>query len=302
MKKIVCSGLLLSSTLLFAQADSVVTEVKAEEISPWTKKGNFSLLLSQSSFSNWQAGGENNFAANLGINYDFNYKKNDITWDNKIIAEYGLVQTKNAEFAKKTNDRLEFNSLFGKTVSKTNSHWYYSAFANFRTQFATGYTYGKDAQGKETRSKYTEFFSPAYLSFGPGLLWKQSDNLKVNLAPATSKITFINNKFRNEIGLADANYFGVDPGKSIRYELGFNASAYYKFNLMRNVSVENILNLYSNYLDKPQNVDIDYTLNVAMTINKYLSTNLIFQTIYDDNAFRGFQTRQVLGVGVNFGF
>ncbi|MPT34384.1 MAG: DUF481 domain-containing protein, partial [Flavobacterium sp.] len=86
------------------------------------------------------------------------------------------------------------------------------------------------------------------------------------------------------------------------YELGFNASAYYKFNLMENVSVENILNLYSNYLEDPQNVDLDYQLNIVMKINKYLSTNLAFQTIYDDNAFKGFQIRQVLGLGINYGF
>src|SRR5690606_25583064 len=54
--------------------------------------------------------------------------------------------------------------------------------------------------------------------------------------------------------------YGIDPGDQSRYELGFYASGYYKFNLMENVSVENILNLYSNYLEDPQNVDLDYTL------------------------------------------
>jgi len=72
--------------------------------------------------------------------------------------------------------------------------------------------------------------------------------------------------------------------------------------LMENVTVENILNLYSNYSEKPENIDVDYTLNIAMKVNKYLSTNLAFQTIYDDNAFSGFQTRQVIGLGVNYGF
>ena len=66
--------------------------------------------------------------------------------------------------------------------------------------------------------------------------------------------------------------------------------------------VENILNFYSNYLEDPQNVDIDYQLNVVMKINKYLSTNFAFQTIYDDNAFRGFQTKQIIGLGVNATF
>ena len=71
---------------------------------------------------------------------------------------------------------------------------------------------------------------------------------------------------------------------------------------MENVSVENILNLYSNYLEEAKNVDIDYQLNIVMKINKYLSTNFAFQTIYDDNAFRGFQTKQIIGLGVNYGF
>jgi hypothetical protein len=43
-------------------------------------------------------------------------------------------------------------------------------------------------------------------------------------------------------------------------------------------------------------------LNIVMKINKYLSTNFAFQTIYDDNAFRGFQTKQIIGLGVNYGF
>ena len=69
---------------------------------------------------------------------------------------------------------------------------------------------------------------------------------------------------------------------------------------MENVTVENILNLYSNYLEDAQNIDVDYQLNFVMKINTYLSTNFAFQTIYDDNAFRGLQTRQVIGLGINY--
>ena len=71
---------------------------------------------------------------------------------------------------------------------------------------------------------------------------------------------------------------------------------------MENITLENIMNLYSNYLEDAKNVDVDYTLNITMKINKYLSTNVAFQTIYDDNAFAGFQIRQVIGLGVNYGF
>ena len=71
---------------------------------------------------------------------------------------------------------------------------------------------------------------------------------------------------------------------------------------MKNVTAENIINLYANYLENPQNVDLNYQLNIAMKINEYLSTNIAFQTIYDDDAFPGFQIREVFGLGLNYSF
>ena len=147
---------------------------KPDTTKVWTKKGNFSLLFNQSNFNNWAAGGENNLSGNLGINYDFNYKKKDVTWDNKIIASYGLVKTKNSPFEKKTDDRLELNSLLGK---KAKGLWYYSAILNFKTQIAKGYIYGKDSNEAEIRTETTNLLSPGYLTFGPGMLWKKSNNV-----------------------------------------------------------------------------------------------------------------------------
>jgi hypothetical protein len=71
---------------------------------------------------------------------------------------------------------------------------------------------------------------------------------------------------------------------------------------MKNISMENILNLFSNYLIEARNIDLDYSMNLIMTVNKYISANFSIQTIYDDNAFRGLQTRQVFGIGVNYDF
>ena len=280
---------------IITNTDKTVSKISDTTKNGWKRKGNLIFLFNQSNFNNWLAGGENNMSGNVGVNYDFNYKKNDLTWDNKVIASYGLLQTKNTDFQKKTDDRFEFNSVLGK---KAVGYWYYSFFANFRTQFAKGYVYDKDANGKETRTEYTNIFSPGYLTFGPGMFWKKSDNLKINLAPLTSKVTYVDRDFT----LANENYFGVQEGRSYRYELGFYASAYYKLDIMANISMENTLNLYSNYLEDPKNIDLDYTLAVVMRINRYSTTNLVVQTIYDDNAFNGFQTRQIFGLAANYGF
>ncbi|MCA1965334.1 MAG: DUF3078 domain-containing protein [Flavobacterium sp.] len=262
-------------------------ETATDTTKHWTRKGVFTFLANQSSFSNWQAGGQNNFAGNVGVNYDFNYKKGDWNWDNKIIVAYGLTKIKGAD-TQKTDDRIEFNSLVGR---KAIGYWFYSAFFNFKTQMDTG------LDPASQTVKISHFFSPAFFQLGPGMLWKKSDNLKVNFAPATSKLIMVHNHF-TELGSS----FGVAQGETTRYELGAAVNGYYKFKLMENVSVENILNLYSNYLEEAQNVDLDYQLNIVMKINKFLSTNFAFQTIYDDNAFRGFQTKQIIGLGVNYGF
>ena len=309
MKKLLlCIAFLASTAFIQAQTTEKDLLKKTEDAAKiiadttgngWSKKGTLTFLFNQASFSNWVAGGESSLSGTLGLNYEFHYKSDKTTWDNRILANYGIMQTKNADFEKKTDDRFEYNSIYGKRAF---GDWYFSFILNFKTQFTTGYIYDKDVNGVETRTENTEFFSPAYLTFGPGLYWKKSDNLKVNLAPLTSKFTFVNSDYTSGLGYVDGSYFGVNANKSMRYELGFYASAYYKFILMKNVSAENFLTLYSNYLDKPMNIDIDYQINIVMTINKTLSANFTFQTIYDDNAFQGFQTREVFGLGVNYGF
>ena len=260
-------------------------EKPTETTSNWKKKGTISFLLNQSSFSNWIAGGDNTVSGNLGINYDFNYSKENFTWDNKLILAYGLNNVK-GNGTRKTDDRFEFNSLLGKKAKK---NWSYSFFLNLKTQFTDGYDYQQ-----EPKAKTSAFLAPGYLSFGPGMLWKKSDNFKINLAPITSKITMVSDEFSGQ--------YGTDAGKNTRYEFGFNGSLNYKATVMENISMEHILNVYANYLDNPQNIDIDYQLSFVMQINKYLSTNLNFHTIVDDNATSKVQFKEVFGLGVNYIF
>jgi hypothetical protein len=145
-------------------------EITNDTLEHWTKKGTISLLFNQSSFNKeWQAGGSSNYAGNFALNYDINYKKDKVVWDNKFIVAYGLTKIKDAPRISKTDDRLELNSLWGK---KAEGDWYYSAFFNFKTQMDAGY----NADG----IRLSHFFSPAYFQLGPGILWKKSNNFSVN--------------------------------------------------------------------------------------------------------------------------
>jgi hypothetical protein len=282
----------MKKTVFIILMVSLVTAGHAQEtpkdtLKYWTKKGNITLLFNQSSFNKeWQAGGSSNYAGNFGLNYDFNYKKGTVVWDNKIIAAYGLTKIKDAPRISKTDDRLELNSVWGK---KANGEWYYSAFFNFKTQMDSGFN--------TNGIRMSHFFSPAYFQLGPGMLWKKNDNLSVNIAPATTKLIVVHPHF-TQLGSS----FGVVQGDRTRLELGASISGFYKLNIITNVTVENRINLYSNYLDQPQNVDVDYQMDVFMKINQYLSANFSLLTIYDDNAVKAVQTRQVFGLGLNYGF
>jgi len=280
MKKIMILALLVIGFTLQAQD-------KKEEKKVWNNSGDISLMFNQASFDNWIKGGENSLALNGIVNYNFNYKKDKSVWDTKLIVAYGLSRIN--DDTKKTDDRFEVNSTYGKQTSK---YWYYSFFGNLKTQITDGYDYS--VEPKITTSK---LFAPAYLTFGPGMLWKKSDNLKVNFAPATSKMTLVMDE-----DLSNAGAYGVDPGKNLRYEMGMAINGYYKFDLMKNISMENILGLYSNYLDHPENVDVDYQMNMLMKINKYISANFGINLLYDDNALQDIQLKEVFGLGFNAKF
>lgn len=294
MKKLLLlTALFMTPIAMFAQ-DAEEAEAPKEG---WARGGNAALTFNQSAFNEeWTGGGIGNLSANLLVNYDMNLLKGDIIWDTKLIADYGVNKNYGDDSFTKSNDRIEFNSLAGK---KADGYWFYSAYLNAKTQMDRGADGG------------THFFSPAYFQGGPGLLWKKSDNLNVNISPAAAKLIVVHGEY-TDVGTSQViidtfneagGYFGVDANASTRFELGAALRGYYKLNVMKNISMENILALYSNYLEDPQNVDLDYTMNLVMAINKYISANFVFQTIYDDNANRnGFQVREAFGIGVNATF
>ena len=280
MKNFVFFFFVLISLSILAQ------EKKKAELQPkWKIKGRFGFLFNQSSFSNWASGGENTFAGNLNINYDFNYKKKDINWDTRFISGFGLSHLSEKGW-RKTDDRFELNSVSGIKITK---YWFFSFLGNFKTQYTEGFNYKI-----EPKESVSDFLSPAYITFGPGILWKKSDNLNMNIAPATARYTLVNDFFSGK--------FGVEEDRNTAFSLGFNLSGYYKFNLMENIQMENIITLYSDYLANVGNIDTDYQTNIHFKVNKSIKMQMTFHTIIDDNASSKIQFRQLFGLGVNYNF
>ena len=270
------------------------SQEEAKKDSLWTTRGNVAILLNQTGFSDWVGGGTNNFSGTLKFDYEWEYRDKGWDWLTNVESAYGLAKYKNAPFARKIDDRILIQSIVGKEFTKNLS---FSAFFNFTSQIGNGYKYKKDSNNNEIRELTTSIFSPAYFQLGSGFLWKKDEKLWVNYSPIATRLILVSKKFTQDLTGNDT-YFGVLPNKSSRYELGANLTFHSEGDLLENIKYKQDLKLFSNYLEEASNIDLDYLLQIEVDINPFLSTQLIFQLIYDDNAISRLQVREVFGVGV----
>ena len=277
MRKLFVSYILFCSSNIYSNIfeDSVWVSPDSYYIS----KGKITTLLNQSHYSNWIAGGVNNVSLTLLLDYDFNLKRGDLEWINRLDGAYGLVKNQD-ENIKKNEDRLEIYSLL---ALKNKGRWSYSALFNLKSQWSNGYEYSVGQSGVTERNLTTKFLSPAYTQIGVGMFYKRDDNFWFNYALLSARYIRVNPIFTESL-LEGENYFGVDKGKVGRFEAGGIISAYFKKEIMKNIIIENKLNLFQNYIEDPLNIDVDYTFSLEMSINRFFSTNLLLQLLYDDNA------------------
>ena len=267
---------------------------EAKKDTLWTTRGNVAILLNQTGFSDWVGGGTNNFSGTIKFDYEWEYEDKGWNWLTNVESAYGLAKYKNAPFARKIDDRILLQSIIGKEFTKNLS---FSAFFNFTSQIGNGYKYSKDSDNNEIRELTTRILSPAYFQLGSGFLWKKDEKLWINYSPIASRLILVSKKFTQDLKSGDS-YFGVLPNKTSRYELGANLTFHSEGNLLENVKYKQDLKLFSNYLEDASNVDLDYLAQIDVDVNPLLSTQLIFQLIYDDNAISRLQVREVFGIGV----
>lgn len=326
-KKIFCILLLSIAVNSFSQevtkddAAKVQSEIdklkaiSADSVKPWKVGGVISINGQQVSLTNWSAGGNNSISLGGLVNVFAKYKKGKITWDNNLELGYGVIKQGDNKQWWKNDDKIQFSSKFGRQLKKS---WYATALGDFRTQFADGFNYPND-------SVYiSRFMAPGYALAAIGFDYKPNDHFSAFIAPVTGKFTFV-----NDDSLARYGAFGVqkeirDPSqggkitqnyKTHREEFGAYLKVQYQTKVMENITFQTVLELFSNYLNNPQNVDVNWTTLTTFKVNKFISATLATQLIYDDDikVLRNtgdqkgtigpdVQFKQVLGVGFTYKF
>lgn len=280
---------------LKAESNREIKKDPADTSSKLWKTGGFiGLNVAQGSLSNWAAGGDKfSLAINGNLSTYAFYKKGKHSWDNTLDINIGYINTTSLG-NRKNDDRFDFLSKYGYAISPK---WNVGALFNFRSQLFKGYTY----ESNGNRSLSSNFLSPAYVLLSPGVEWKPNSNFSAFLSPATVRWTIVTN---NDLSAAGA--YGVDKGKKVKTEFGAFASLNYLKEINKTFSYKSRLDLFSNYLEKPQNIDLYWTNMVNMNLSKYLTLTYSLDMIYDDDArFFGpnknaaaTQLKSMLGVGL----
>ncbi len=324
MKKICVAAMLLLfiNHVVFSQVipketieiETKLKTVKTDTIKGWKSGGVFSLNFTQVSLTNWSAGGNNSISLNSLANLFANYKRGNSTWDNTLDMAYGLMKQGKLGL-QKTDDKVELMSKYGQKAYK---NWYYAALVNFKSQMAPGYNYPDDS------TQISNFFAPGYVLGAIGMDYKPNDNFNVFISPLTMRMTVVNDQ-----KLADAGAFGVDAavyddnfklvthGKKSRAEYGGYLRSLWKVDVMKNIKLVSKLDLFSNYADHPERVDVNWELLIALQVNKFVSATISTQLVYDhdiqiavddnndgiiDSVGPRAQFKEVLGVGLTYKF
>ena len=270
MKKVLLSAL--------ASMLCIVAFAQDEQPQGWTHKGNFGLNFGQSSYTNWAAGGQNSLTAQGLFNYEIHYLKNKFKWDNSLNMSLGYCFYSFKQKPIKTDDKIEFTSL---ATLKATQHLNYGAELSFRSQFAKGFDYANDS------TQYiSKFLAPAYITLGLGIEWVPCKYFSLYFSPITGRMTIVNDDYLAAIGAFGVNSLDVNDTtqhaiNKIRYEFGARAVAKFQYPIAKNIEFDSKLELFSNYLNHPERIDVDWQNMLVLKVNDWLNCNLTTHLIYD---------------------
>jgi len=239
----------------------------------WKVGGDGGLQFSQVYFKDWAKPADDEISTLNILKLYANYSKNKLSFDNNAQVQLG-INRKGGLPIRKAKDYFELDTKVGFKAFK---HWYYSAQGNLKSQIFRGYYY---PTGKP-RELNSLFLSPGIVQFGIGMDYKPTPSFSLVLSPLTSKITLV---LASDSALIQTKINNkVDTDKMARMEKGGSMTVRWGVNITKEINMENRVELFSNYQESIDAIDVRWDATMAMKINKYLSTNIKTQLIWDQD-------------------
>lgn len=269
--------LVTSVTAVYGQtaaetAEALSKALKADSI-PWKIKTITGVGFTTIQLNNWSGGGQDAVAFNGLIVGSADYADGQFSWDNDLDLGYGLAKLGNQVF-RKADDRIIIGS---KASLKQSELFRYTAFLDFRTQFAPGYAYDKrDPLDTSKFLKLSNLMAPGFLTAAVGGEWTPIPEFKLLIAPLAARATFV-----VDDDLSRAGAFGVDPGQTVKVNLGGVISAALNWLTFDNVTLKTQLTTFTPY-EAPALWVITFENALIMKVNSWLDVTFLTSMFYDD--------------------
>ncbi len=235
----------------------------------WRYRTEASFSLNQGMVSNWVKGGENNISTALDITWfaDYNNKSKLLSSANFARIKYGLIKS-GSESIRKNLDLLETNS---KLNHKAFGKFDFSGIMLFKTQVSKGYNYPDTIP-------VSKLLNPAILTLGFGLDYKPNKKTSINLSPLSYKATFV-----PDTSAIEQTKYGIAPDRRSKHEPGASFMIMNEMRPMKNMTVTNRLQLFTNYVNNPLNIDVDWEMIIQANLNWFTDVRLNTHLIFDDD-------------------
>ncbi len=311
MKHLLATVFLLSFIFVAKSQDTIPLNSILTDSSYWTTKMLFGVNGSQTSFVNWAAGGRNNVAVLGFLDASATYRKKNVKWNNDLKLALGglrfIDKSEDDKKLQKTDDRVDIATSLGYEFK---NKWFYTLVGGFKTQMLDGYVFPNDS------IRSSAFMAPAYVNFALGIEYAPSPVFNLFVSPLAAKFTIVNDEVLSNAGAygvraADRDTAGniLNPGKRFRSEYGAYIKMRFNKEIAKNIEMKSRLELFSNYINHPENIDVNAEMIFTFKVNKWFSSSLQWNLLYDDDIdvmdSKGrtgprTQFKSVLGLGVSF--
>jgi hypothetical protein len=241
----------------------------------WKYRSESSFILSQSALSNWVRGGENSVSFLMDLtNYaDYYNKELKVSSSNFIRLKLGFLKS-GSDPVRKNLDLLETNS---KLNHKAFGKFDFSTIMLFKTQTSPGYNYSS-VNNEDNAPLVSKFMNPAILVIGIGLDFKPNKVTSINFSPLSYKGTFVTDTAR-----IDQTKYGIPKDRKSLNEPGVSFMITNDYRPLKNLLITNRLQLFTNYIKNPQNIDVDWEMIATANLNWFTDVRFNTHLIFDDD-------------------
>lgn len=249
-----------------------------------------------------QGAGQNRLGFGGATNAFAKYRKERLAWDNLANWQFGLQRLGSGIIAQGTLEKIPFqkaidefrlNSKIGYKATDTSKFFYTTDFSLF-SQIVPTYT-DASLPGNfpealsDTSTLLSRFFSPATITLSAGMDYKPSSKVSFYYSPIGAKFIIVADDVIAATGVhgnpvtKDADGDIIDF-KNVDAQLGSLMRINYSSSYFdKRLTITSGLLLFSNYLQNPQNIDIDWTNEAALKVIKNLQLSLLVNLFYDDD-------------------